>query len=202
MPHADTFMVGSLTWGQSVVKLKCQVGWLWITLTLRLARVPLSPSGPPPSATVESSMRFSHESGPMTTGNPTPQRMRVLVIEPDAVLRELIGIVLDEAGYIPLLAENTGEALIQARGEPPSLVVTDLIEGPVTVLDLGSIAHLRSGWPQVPFILCTARPGADQLDPAAQDLFAVIPKPFDLHHFVDTIRRAVAQSHPGRQASA
>ena len=138
----------------------------------------------------------------MTAGSSDLKRPRVLVIEPDMVLRELIGIVLDEAGFIPLLAENTGEALIQAKGAAPSLVVTDLIEGPVTVLDLGSIAHLRSSWPQVPIILCTARPGAELLDPAVHDLFAVIPKPFDLHQFIDTIRRAVAQGHRGRQASA
>jgi DNA-binding NtrC family response regulator len=125
-----------------------------------------------------------------------------LVIEPDAILRELIGIVVEEAGSRPVLAANLGEAVIGTKDVPLGFIVTELIEGPLHVLDPLTIRHLRSAWPVVPVILCTSRLGADRLDPASWGLLDVVTKPFELDQLVAACRRAARISDLAGDASA
>jgi two-component system KDP operon response regulator KdpE len=130
------------------------------------------------------------------------ETINVLVVEDDAVLRDLIGAAVDDVGFRPTLAENLAEALILTKGDPPNVIVTDLFEGPRSGLDFTSVLHLHRAWPSVPIILCTARLGAEHIDPAEHDLFAVMPKPFDLREFLDTIQRAATRRQQAADASA
>jgi CheY-like chemotaxis protein len=130
------------------------------------------------------------------------QAVTVLVVEDDAVLRDLIGAAVDDVGFRPTLAENLAEALILTKGDPPDVIVTDLFEGLRSGLDFTPVLHLHRAWPSVPIILCTARLGAEQIDPAEHDLFAVLPKPFDLREFLDTIQQAATHRPRTVDASA
>jgi CheY-like chemotaxis protein len=116
----------------------------------------------------------------------------VLVVEDDAFLRELIGAAVDHLGFHPMLAGNLAEALILAKDEPPDVIVTDLFEGRISSLDLTPVRRLLGTWPDAPIILCTARLGAEHLDPSEHGLHAVILKPFDLDHFLNTVHQAAA----------
>jgi CheY-like chemotaxis protein len=130
------------------------------------------------------------------------EAVTVLVVEDDAVLRDLIGAAVDDLGFSPTLAENIADALILTKGHPPDVIITDLFEGSRAGLDFTPVLHLHHAWPSVPIILCTARLGAEQIDPSEHDLFAVLPKPFDLREFLDTIQQAATRRPRAVDASA
>jgi CheY-like chemotaxis protein len=125
----------------------------------------------------------------MVLGSPA-RLVRVLVVEDDSFLRDLLGAAVDHLGFKPVLAETLAEALILAKDEPPDVIVSDLFEGRLDTLDLSPVRALHGAWPDAPIILCTARLGAELIKPAEHGLHAVVLKPFDLDVFLDLVRQA------------
>jgi CheY-like chemotaxis protein len=84
---------------------------------------------------------------------------RILVIEDDPILRDLLAEWLQAAGYRVGLAAEGGAGLADARAHPPALVVTDIhmpgIGGANVISEVGRIypglpviaisGHFRSG---------------------------------------------------------
>src|ERR687888_179468 len=58
---------------------------------------------------------------------PPKRRRRVLVVDDDRDLRELLGAVLSSAGYEVLMAENGAAALSVLRTALPDLIILDLM---------------------------------------------------------------------------
>lgn len=69
-----------------------------------------------------------------------PHRLRVLLVEDEWLVREMLADVLDAAGFATSLAASAAEALRLLRREPADLVITD-IEMP-GVLDGVDLARL------------------------------------------------------------
>src|SRR5579859_8189562 len=70
----------------------------------------------------------SPQSGPLgevTRFSGPPKRVTVLVVDDESSIAELVGEVLDGAGYRVLQANNGRMALAIARHEHPALVLTD-----------------------------------------------------------------------------
>ncbi len=69
-----------------------------------------------------------------------PARPRILVIDDDTELRELLVRVLESAGYETSQATNGVEGVRAVESEPPDLVLTDIVmpeqEGIETILQL------------------------------------------------------------------
>lgn len=79
---------------------------------------------------------------------PTGKPKTILVVEDNEDVRELVGVMLREAGYQVREAENGRDALdqLEAMLEPPSLVLLDLMmpvmSGPELLRVLRSRGHL------------------------------------------------------------
>src|ERR671922_368969 len=58
---------------------------------------------------------------------PVKRRRRILVVDDDRDLRELLGAVLTAAGYDVLMAENGAAALSVLRTVLPDLIILDLM---------------------------------------------------------------------------
>lgn len=74
---------------------------------------------------------------------------RILVIEDDAIVRELLQDILAHAGYEVVGARDGKEGIRLYRNEPADLVITDLImpekEGIETIMELRrDFPHLKS----------------------------------------------------------
>jgi sigma-B regulation protein RsbU (phosphoserine phosphatase) len=78
---------------------------------------------------------------------------KILVVDDDGLIRDIIGMVLEEQGYEIRKAGNGAEALTSHRGEPVDLIVSDMNMPEVDGLAL--IKQLRGGGDSVPVIILT-----------------------------------------------
>ncbi|HEY2629335.1 MAG TPA: nitrogen regulation protein NR(I) [Usitatibacter sp.] len=85
------------------------------------------------------------------------------------------------------------EALDQLPGETPDVVVSDIRMPGVSGLDL--MQQLKAKFPSTPVIIMTAYSDLESAVAAFQGgAFEYLPKPFDVDHAVELVRRALEQS--------
>ncbi len=124
---------------------------------------------------------------------------RVLVVDDEQKITDVVGSYLRRAGYAPLTASDGAEALRIFEKERPALVILDLM---LPGLDgLGVLQRLRARRDATPVLILTAKEGKDSivqmLNAGADDY---LPKPFDLGELIARakvlIRRGKGAAHP------
>lgn len=125
------------------------------------------------------------------SARPEPDRKRVLVIEDNADLRNLIQTYLEEEGYEVFSAADGREGLQHQRSVPSGIVVTDIFmpgkEGIETVFDL------KREFPDTRIIVMSGGPslvqGMDYLG-LARELGAskTLAKPFTMKQLAEAVR--------------
>jgi len=123
----------------------------------------------------------------------TDRKRKVLVVDDDRSLTELLEMVLEDAGYEVALAENGREAIVSAAKEPPDLVVLDVVmpemDGWATSDHL--LSHERTA--KIPIIFLSARVQAeDQLRGWYRGCFDYLTKPFDIQELLEKVSQALA----------
>ncbi len=118
----------------------------------------------------------------------------VLIAEDERAIAEIVRVVVEDAGYRPVLAAHGRQALDLARVEHPALVITDLMMPHLT--GAGLIAALcadatADGGVRAPVILMTAV-NPSQARAAGAD--AVLYKPFDLDALEALLRQFLDDS--------
>lgn len=123
-------------------------------------------------------------------GAGTPHQCRVLVIEDDQAILQMLALVLEAAGYVPQLAANGAEGLsvLDAATALPRLILLDL---QMPVIDgRAFLQHQRAHpqWNAIPVILMTA---AHQSAASRHELAvdATISKPFEPDALLDLLAR-------------
>ena len=113
----------------------------------------------------------------MVNGTDTPAR--ILIVEDDRRLRDVLRFALATGGWQVALAENAQHGLSQLAAAPPDAVVLD-----VGLPDMDGVAlcrRLRRAGNHVPVLMVSARADIehriDGLDAGADDY---LPKPFDV----------------------
>ena len=124
----------------------------------------------------------------------TDQKKKVLVVDDDRSLTELLRMVLEDAGYQVTLAENGREAIVSAAKDPPDLVVLDVVmpemDGWATSDHL--LSHERTA--KIPIIFLSARVQAeDQLRGWYRGCFDYLTKPFDIQELLEKVSQALAE---------
>ncbi len=125
--------------------------------------------------------------------------MKLLVVDDDRALREVLRRALGLAGYEIVLAESGGSALTQVTAESPDAVVLDVGLPDIDGLDVCRL--LRSEGNRIPILILTARDAVsdriDGLDAGADDYLV---KPFDIDELKARmralLRRASADAEP------
>jgi DNA-binding response OmpR family regulator len=123
----------------------------------------------------------------------TEPKKKVLVVDDDRSLTELLQMVLEDAGYAVALAENGREAIVSAAKDPPDLVVLDVVmpemDGWATSDHL--LSHERTA--RIPIIFLSARvAAADQLRGWYRGCFDYLTKPFDIQELLEKVGQALA----------
>lgn len=115
--------------------------------------------------------------------------MKVLVIEDNADLRNLVRLALEGAGHEVLTATQGQEGLAYLNGHPVDAVVTDLFMPEMDGIEV--IAALGRQFPGVKIVAMSGRAGVDYLA-VAKELGAarILRKPF----IMDELLSAVASS--------
>ena len=120
---------------------------------------------------------------------------RVLVVDDDQDIRDLLVAVLSEDGYIAQSARNGREALDKLKDWPADVVVLDLM---MPVMDGWTFAErLREQQRKIPIIVLSA---ANDVKRQAEKVGAVdvIPKPFDLDTLLPRIERVTGPANGAR----
>jgi len=124
---------------------------------------------------------------------------RVLIVEDEAEILELIGDVLALEGYEVHTLSRIPHGLDPIRRLDPSAIVLDLRMPGVSGIELLRLLAADRQLRRTPVVICTA---ADDLTEIHGPEFAVlgcevVHKPFELEELVGSVRRAVLSSESG-----
>jgi DNA-binding NtrC family response regulator len=121
-------------------------------------------------------------------------RPRLLVVEDDPEMRDLLTDVLNGEGFAAASAGDGAEALIRLRSDTFAAVLLDKNMPGLSGLDL--LPSLRTMCPNTPIILTTAFGDPETAQEAAiKGAHAYLPKPFTTQNLLDAIRRALEPGH-------
>ena len=111
---------------------------------------------------------------------------RVLVVDDDASIRELLATALGEGGYEVVPATNGEDALAVCERWRPDVIVLDLM---MPVMDGWTFAKRLRERDDIPIVVLSA---ANDLERHAKSVGAadVIGKPFDLDQLIPKVARA------------
>lgn len=127
-------------------------------------------------------------------------RERLLIVEDDAAMRDLLQEDLEQAGYATIPAVDGREALayVQREEELIDLVITDVQMPGLKGGDLLTVVRARRA--EAPVIVITAfgsaREAVEMMDRGA---FQYLTKPFDSHTLLGLVVEALAQSEQQRE---
>jgi CheY-like chemotaxis protein/HPt (histidine-containing phosphotransfer) domain-containing protein len=122
--------------------------------------------------------------------------MRVLLVEDGETNRELVSLVLTEAGATVVSAENGKTGVQLAREQPFDLILMDM---QMPVMDgYTATRTLRSLGLKVPIVALTAHAMRDDVDKClAAGCSGYLAKPVQIDRMIEAIRSAVAESSAG-----
>ncbi|MBG6092017.1 response regulator transcription factor [Actinomadura viridis] len=124
---------------------------------------------------------------------------RVLVVEDEANIRDLIRTALRFHGFDACLARTGAEALREARGRRPDLVLLDVMLPDIDGFEV--CRRLRAGGDQVPVIFLTARDTpSDTVTGLTLGGDDYVTKPFSIDALVARVRAVLRRAGAGAAA--
>jgi len=125
---------------------------------------------------------------------------RVLIIEDDQGIRDILADVLSGEGYAVQTAQNGLEGLERARSERPDLIVLDLAMPTMNGWQFRAEQRRDPALAWIPVVVISA----ERLtrDDVPTGVAAFLPKPFELSTFLEILRRVPAGAAGARAASA
>jgi DNA-binding response OmpR family regulator len=135
-------------------------------------------------------------------GGASVQRSEILLVDDDQVLVDLLAFIVEQAGFVPLVATDPAGAIELFESEDPAVAVIDLNTlGPWDGFDL--LADLRRRSAALPIIVLTARITEDDkvraLDLGADDY---VVKPFGHRELMARIRAHARRASGDRADTA
>ncbi len=119
---------------------------------------------------------------------------RILVVDDDTALAEMIGIVLRTEGFEPHFCEDGGTAVDAFRSAKPDLVLLDLMLPGLSGIDVCARIREESG---VPIIMLTAKSDtADVVKGLESGADDYVVKPFSPSELVARVRAVLRRSRP------
>ncbi len=116
---------------------------------------------------------------------------RILVIDDDSDIREVVGEALQFAGYEVTTARDGREGLIQARSFRPTLILLDLMMPGMSGWEFRAAQLRDAALKAIPVVVVTAL----GTDPDIQ-VEAVLAKPFRLEDLLDRVRGFAGEPVP------
>ena len=133
---------------------------------------------------------------------PSHMPSRILVVEDDPDIAELVARYLDKAGYVTTRVSSGREALDLVRQKPPDLVVLDLMLPQVDGLEVCRTLRANDKTAAIPIIMLTARAEESDrivgLEMGADDYLA---KPFSPNELVARVRALLRRANREPSAS-
>jgi CheY-like chemotaxis protein len=133
------------------------------------------------------------EDDEVSSPSPETRQVIVLVAEDEETIAETLAMIVEDAGYLPVVARNGREALALARQHRPQLIITDLMMPFLSGQDLIAAARADAAAqgarpPAVMVVTAASRARAEE---AGAD--AVIVKPFDINKLEAVMERLLRE---------
>jgi two-component system, NtrC family, nitrogen regulation response regulator GlnG len=117
------------------------------------------------------------------------QPLRVWLVDDDSAIRWVLERALKIDGMAPTTFDAAEPALAALRTQSPDVLITDICMPGQSGLDLLRMVHDTR--PQLPVIVMTGYSDIGSAVSAYESgAFEYLPKPFDIHHAVDLVKRA------------
>jgi DNA-binding NtrC family response regulator len=125
--------------------------------------------------------------------------MRILIVDDEEVLRDVLETVLHREGFDVVLAASGEEALSVLDGDPDvDLVILDVMLPGISGID--TLRAVRIANPTLPVIVITAFSSIDgAIEAMKQGAFHYIPKPFKNEEVILTVNKALEQRFLSRE---
>ena len=128
---------------------------------------------------------------------------RILVVEDDRDIAELVGRYLEKAGFSVEVAASGSDALAALSARPPDLLVLDLMLPHVSGIEICRAARGQERTALIPIIMLTARAEESEriagLEIGADDYMA---KPFSPNELVARVKALLRRVSRGQSAGA
>jgi len=122
---------------------------------------------------------------------------RILIVEDERAIREMVCLALDQAGFECAQAADTDEAQQQILADPPELILLDWMLPGMSGIDYARKLRQNKLTQDVPVIMLTARTQEEDkvrgLDTGADDY---ITKPFSTRELIARIKALLRRSAP------
>ncbi len=118
---------------------------------------------------------------------------KVLVVDDDPAILEICSDLLQTEGYAVMVATNGQQALEQIRTDPPQVVLMDIM---MPVLDGVEACRQVKANPvtaDIPVVLMSARTNLTRQSQELASADALVAKPFDIDHLLNTIHDLVGE---------
>ena len=115
-------------------------------------------------------------------------QIEILVVEDDAVSRYYLVKILEKAGYEPVPAQQTGQALRILTHEPIDLVLADIMMPVMDGIEMVRIIRQNPQCNRVPVLMCSAlRDRQHVMTAASLDIQGYLLKPIDRQLLLDRV---------------
>ena len=120
--------------------------------------------------------------------------VRILVVDDDASVRRIVGVMLEQHGHEVVLVADLAEAL-EASGESAfDLLITDLvIPGSDGVEIAGRLKEVQPGLS----VLFTSGYTTEAIQDGLPRQASFLPKPFSMHELIEVVNRVFVQDERG-----
>ncbi|MDZ7292486.1 MAG: sigma-54 dependent transcriptional regulator [candidate division KSB1 bacterium] len=119
---------------------------------------------------------------------------KILIVDDDPELRQLLGDRLAASGYRVLFAENGREGVERVREENPDLVLLDLQMPEMDGME--ALAHIRQINAELPVIMLTAFGTLERaVEAMKRGAYDFLPKPCEPDHLLLVIRKALERKN-------
>lgn len=126
---------------------------------------------------------------------------KVLIVDDDAQLLHMVGMMLERGGHAPILVEDPADALRRIEQETPDIVIVDVMMPTMSGHDLTRELRETEAFEDLPILVLTARSQAIDrqaaLDSGADDYLTKPVVPKDLMEHLDALLNQPPKA-PGR----
>jgi DNA-binding response OmpR family regulator len=117
---------------------------------------------------------------------------KILVVEDDEPILDLMDLLIRRLGYEPILISNGPDALEHARREPPALILLDIMMTPINGWEFLEKLRAEPALVKIPVIIFSASPSVEEKMAKINDpLLGVLHKPVSLKELKAGIERSI-----------
>ena len=124
----------------------------------------------------------------------------ILIVDDEKDIRELIGDILKDEGYVIRLASNSDECMAEINAEAPSLMILDIWLKDSRMDGIDILKTVKRDNPDIPVVIISGH-GNIEIAVAAikQGAYDFIEKPFNIDQLMVVVTRAMETSRLRRE---